>query len=198
MPRRSRRLITRREEADLVPHAGVADLRHAQARLDPLGKDERPVEPAGRLHHQADHLARGELEQPPVDQPAVHQRVEVGVVGRVVDVPVDVVVRPARGDGQEMRVARAGLAHHDAPRSSIDRATALSTGGEKKNPCAAPQPTSRKKPSCSAVSTPSAMTGFPRSRASDTIVRTNSGAEPLGDPPLNSDRSIFKESNWYL
>ena len=45
---------------------------------------------------------------PSLDQPAVDHRVEEGVVLDVVDVPVDVVVRPARRDRIEVREVRAG------------------------------------------------------------------------------------------
>src|SRR5207248_7131637 len=76
------------------------------------------------------------------------------------------------------------------------RSPTRSTGGEKKYPCAEPQPISLTKRSCSAVSTPSATTCFPRSLAKATMVFTNSGACLLGEPPRKSDRSIFSESSW--
>ena len=51
---------------------------------------------------------RADVEAPVLDEVAVDDGVEVRVVDDVVDVPVDVVVHPARRDGQEVRiVARA-------------------------------------------------------------------------------------------
>jgi hypothetical protein len=48
-----------------------------------------------------------EVEHAGADQILIHHRVEVAVIDDVVDVAVDVVVHPACGDRQKMRVGAA-------------------------------------------------------------------------------------------
>ena len=95
------------EDRDLVPDAAVAELADPQAGLDDLGKGQRADEPTHARRDHADHLAGGEIEPARADQILVHHRIEVGIVGRVVDVAIDVVIHPARLNGQEMAVTRA-------------------------------------------------------------------------------------------
>ena len=60
-----------------------------------------------RLDDEADRLALLEVEHARAHQILVHDRVEVAVVDDVVHVTVDVVIRPARGDREEVRIVRA-------------------------------------------------------------------------------------------
>src|SRR5260370_21923835 len=92
------------EEGQLVAHAGIAQLRHAHARIDRVGEGERAGEAAARLHHHSEDRAQRQVENAAVEEEAVHCRVEERVVHGVVDVAVDVVVGPARLDAEEMRV----------------------------------------------------------------------------------------------
>src|SRR5690606_26316079 len=59
---------------------------------------------ACRTDHEADHLTAVNVQTALLDQVDVHRAVEKAVVGDVVDVAVDVVVVPARGDRLEMSV----------------------------------------------------------------------------------------------
>src|SRR3546814_10118280 len=75
----------------------------AQAGLDLLGKGEGRLVATGALGADADDLAVVDVEPAFVNQVGVDHRVEVGVVDDVVHVAVDVVVHPARRDGEEVR-----------------------------------------------------------------------------------------------
>src|SRR5579883_2701651 len=52
--RRSRLLVPRAEQADLVAHARIAELANAQARLDHFRIGELALEPAHRLDRESD------------------------------------------------------------------------------------------------------------------------------------------------
>src|SRR3546814_5980833 len=97
------------EQADLVAHRAVAQMAGAQAGLDLLGKGEGRLVATGALGADADDLAVVDVEPAFVNQVGVDHRVEVGVVDDVVHVAVDVVVHPARRDGEEVREAVASL-----------------------------------------------------------------------------------------
>src|SRR5690606_30196617 len=62
---------------------------------------------SARLGHQADDLAVVDVEQAVDHQQPVHRRVEPRIIDHIVDVAVDVVVHPARGDGLEAAVVAA-------------------------------------------------------------------------------------------
>src|SRR3546814_1239319 len=81
----------------------VAD---AQPRLDRFRKGEGRFELAGALGADADDLAVVDVEATLADEVVVDHRVEVRVVHDVVHMAVDVVVHPARRDGEEVRKAR--------------------------------------------------------------------------------------------
>lgn len=61
-----------------------------------------------RLYDQAYRLARMNVQRALLDQMGIHRRIEPAVIDDVVDVPVDVVVRPARADASECRIGRTG------------------------------------------------------------------------------------------
>src|SRR3970040_2442833 len=72
-------------------------------------------------HHQADHRALLDVEHATLDQILVHDCVEPGVIDDVVDVTIDVVIDPARSDGEEMPVVGTAVrrsAGHAAARTS--------------------------------------------------------------------------------
>ncbi len=97
----------RAEDRHFVAHARGAELRHAQARLDALRKHDRREVVALRLDDEADRRAPFEVEHARAQQILVHDRIEVAVVHDVVHVAVDVVIRPARRDREEVRIVRA-------------------------------------------------------------------------------------------
>ena len=78
------------------------------------------MEAALRLDDEPDRGPVADVEAAGADEVLVHRRVEVRVVGDVVDVAVAVVVHPPRRDGEEMpvRVARAAAHRLRPPRSS--------------------------------------------------------------------------------
>ncbi len=83
-------------------------MRDPDARLDGLRKGEGRCVAAAAFDDEPDDWPGSEIEQPRLHQLRVHGRVEPGVVDDVVDVPIDVVVVPARADGPEpgIRLAR--------------------------------------------------------------------------------------------
>jgi hypothetical protein len=102
-------LLALLEDGDPVGDGPVPELVHAQPRHDAVRVRERRAVVALRLHHQADDGAGLDVQAALVDEVVVRDGVEVAVVRDVVDVAVDVVVHPARGDGQEVAVAVWGL-----------------------------------------------------------------------------------------
>src|SRR5205823_14363855 len=82
---------------------GVAGAHDTQAGVDHVGERQRGEEVAPGRDHDADGAALRRVEQVALDEHPVHERVEVRVVGGVVDVTVDVVVRPAGDDLEEVR-----------------------------------------------------------------------------------------------
>lgn len=69
-----------------------------EAQFDGLGVGEGMAVAAAGLDDEANRVARQDVEQAGLDQPGVHRRVEPGIIDHIVDVPVGVVVRPARGN----------------------------------------------------------------------------------------------------
>src|SRR3546814_185813 len=74
-------------------------------RSDRFRKGEGRFELAGALGADADDLAVVDVEATLADEVVVDHRVEVRVVHDVVHMAVDVVVHPARRDGEEVRKA---------------------------------------------------------------------------------------------
>src|SRR3546814_8595751 len=91
----------------MFPTRRAADLMGgAQAGVDSVGKGEGVNKLAMRFRAQSDQRASVNVESAVPDQIFIDHRVEVAVVLDVIDVPVDVVVLPARTDAREMRVLR--------------------------------------------------------------------------------------------
>src|SRR5690554_6184175 len=88
-------------------HRAVAQLRYPHPHFNGIGEgDGREVVAAGADHER--HLPTlMDIQTALGNQIAVHRTVEVGVVGDVVDMPVDVVVMPAGGDGVQVGVVGA-------------------------------------------------------------------------------------------
>src|SRR5688572_7890013 len=97
MALRSGSLRALREEADLVAHAGAAQVRDAECGHHRLRVLERREVVAARLDNEADHVALLDVERALLDQPRVHDGVEERVIDDVVEVAVGVVVHPPRG-----------------------------------------------------------------------------------------------------
>src|SRR5688500_15327315 len=86
------------EEPDLVADARPPQVPDAQAGLDLLRELDGGLERAVRLGAEPDHLPAMDVETALADEPRVDDGVEERVVLDVVDMPVDVVVLPARPD----------------------------------------------------------------------------------------------------
>ena len=63
------------------------------------GEGGRRVIAAAGFHHEANGISARNVEQARLYQPAVHRRVEIGVIGDIVDMAVNVVIGPARLNG---------------------------------------------------------------------------------------------------
>ncbi len=125
------------EDADLVGHRRRSEPHDAQAGVDRLGKRQRLPVAARVLHDVADDRVVDDVEAADADQVLVHHRVEIRVVGDVVDVAVAVVVHPARGNREEMAVVRAPRWH---AASMSDRAWASGGSGQVATTARARQP----------------------------------------------------------
>ena len=79
----------------------------AETGLDRLRKRKGTTEAAMAFRRDADDRCVLDVESTRIDEIAVDHGVEVRIVGHVVDVPVDIIVHPARRDGQEVPVAGA-------------------------------------------------------------------------------------------
>src|SRR5215213_9511862 len=94
------------EQPDAVDDARRAELRDREPGLHVAGESELPQELALRLGDQANRVELADVNAGRVDQEAVDRGVEERVVDDVVDVPVDVLVRPPRRDGPQHRENR--------------------------------------------------------------------------------------------
>jgi hypothetical protein len=73
--------------------------------VDGVGEGQGLKEQALRLDDEPDNRTPLDVQYARADQILVHDRIEVRVIDNVVDVPVDVVVHPARRYTQEVGVA---------------------------------------------------------------------------------------------
>lgn len=89
-------LIVLFEDADLIAHAGITQLPHAQASINDIGKLNRLEKLAMRLDSEADLVAAAEVQPAGFHQIAVDDGIEEFVVDDIVDVVVDIIVAPAR------------------------------------------------------------------------------------------------------
>src|SRR5690606_15616755 len=112
-PRRTGFGRPRLEYRQLVMHRAVAQLRYPHPHFNGIGAgDGREVVAAG-ADHEGYLITLMGIQTALGNQIAVHRTVEVGVVGDVVDMPVDVVVMPAGGDGVQVGVVGAlGVGGH--------------------------------------------------------------------------------------
>ena len=101
-----RLILTLPEYGQSVLHRTGAEPVYPQARLDRLRVGERRVVFTTGIDHIADHAAVADIQAALLYEVAVGGGVEVGVVGHVVHMTVDVVIRPAGGDRVENPVIR--------------------------------------------------------------------------------------------
>jgi hypothetical protein len=96
------------EDRQLVTHARVSELADTQTDVDRSRESEWPQILTLRLDGEGDDSAGVDVESARGDQILVDGRVEEGVLERVVDVTVDVVVHPTRRQRTEVRILGAG------------------------------------------------------------------------------------------
>ena len=87
----------------------MAEFADAKAGIDGLRIGDGLGEFAHGLDGDADDLAPMDVETAFVDEEAVHHGIEIGIVGDVIDVTIDVIVRPAGLEIQEMRITVTGF-----------------------------------------------------------------------------------------
>jgi hypothetical protein len=95
---RSGFLGTYSEHADAISNAAAADAINGQANLDSFRIGKGAGVSAARLDNDKDQVSRRDIKQATLDQPGVHRGVEPLIINRVVDVPVGIIVSPARAD----------------------------------------------------------------------------------------------------
>src|SRR5690606_6255895 len=64
------------EQADLMAHRGIAQLRHPQAGINGFGKIDGLMKAAGGLDYETNHLVIDHIQPAESDHVIVHQRVE--------------------------------------------------------------------------------------------------------------------------
>ena len=97
------------ENSDFVANARIAQFPYSQARFEDLGIGQGFVEFTHRFDSHADDAVGLDIEAALVNQKTVHHGVEIGIVGHVVDVAIDVIVRPSGLNAQKMGVAVPGF-----------------------------------------------------------------------------------------
>src|SRR5689334_11468376 len=95
------------EKRHAVAHRARAEPVDPHAHLERLGVGDRREVLARARDDVPDDRAAVDVEPTLLDEVAVHDRVEVRVIVRVVHVPVEIVVHPARGHGLHVAVLRA-------------------------------------------------------------------------------------------
>jgi hypothetical protein len=72
---------------DLVAHAGIAQLGHANAGVDGVREADRAEVSAARIDDEADDVALVDVEHATFDQELVHRRINIRVVHDIGDMP---------------------------------------------------------------------------------------------------------------
>ena len=83
------------EDADAVSRRAVAQMLDHQPGLEFFRKGDRGVVLAARFDHEPDHRRVVNIQTAHLDQIAVGDGVEIGVIGHVVHVAIDIVIHPA-------------------------------------------------------------------------------------------------------
>src|SRR5437016_13362184 len=121
------------EDPDRIPDAAVPELLHPQPGVEHVRECDRVLVGALRIDADTDHRASLDVEPALLDEEAVDDGVEVRVVDDVVDVPVDVVVVPARLDleqvGENFRRQLSAAVHFSPPPQSNAFAATVMTSG---------------------------------------------------------------------
>ena len=86
-------------------------MRDPEARTDMVGKGNLVEVIAVSFDHQSNEVAGKRIEHAFFHQILIHDRVELAVIHRVIDVTVDIVIGPAGRNRQEMRVSLAGFGY---------------------------------------------------------------------------------------
>src|SRR5690606_14402706 len=103
---------------DPVLNRAVAEAVYPQGGLNPVGIGNGPAIAASGLYHKPDDRCLVDVQAAFLDHVQVDRGVEVGEVGDGIDVPVDVVVDPAGGNGLEDEVviqSGVGAFSHGSP-----------------------------------------------------------------------------------
>ena len=93
-----------RKGTDFITHRGISDFGDTQANVDNLRESQRGKIPAPGFHDQANLVSVLNVQHACLDQIAVHSRVQQFVIDDIVQMPVGIVIVPARGDLEEHRV----------------------------------------------------------------------------------------------
>lgn len=84
------------EKANVILHAGSPDLGNAHTCMDDIRKRDRRMISTACLDHQTNNGTGINIQNAALDQKLIHRRVEKGIINRIIDMAIGVVVPPAR------------------------------------------------------------------------------------------------------
>lgn len=89
------------EDAQVIGHAALTQALDGETRFELIGKRYRSAIATRGLDDHADRGQAADIDTGLLEQKTVHGGIEVGVIDNIVDMPVGIVVTPARLHGAE-------------------------------------------------------------------------------------------------
>lgn len=84
------------EKANVILHAGSADLGNAYACMDDIRKRDRRIISAASFNYKANNGAGLYIQHSALDQKLINRRIEKGIINGIIDMAIGVIVPPAR------------------------------------------------------------------------------------------------------
>lgn len=97
------------EQADLIADAGITQISYSQASFNFFWEQQRAIIFALTLYGDSYYCIVLDVQSACTNKVFIGHSVDVRIVNHVVNVPVDVIIHPAGGDGQEMIVVGSGF-----------------------------------------------------------------------------------------
>lgn len=84
------------KKANVILHTGSADLRNAYACMDDIRKRDRRMISAASFNYKANNGTVFYIQNPALDQKLIDRRIKKGIINRIIDMAIGVIVPPAR------------------------------------------------------------------------------------------------------
>jgi hypothetical protein len=108
-----RRRLSPCKNAQFPSDAGRSEPRDTQPSFHRFREGNGTMVSAASFNNKTDGCSIGDIEQALFDQPGIHRRIEPTIINDVVDVPIGIIVHPARRNRADRTVRRP--AHTERP-----------------------------------------------------------------------------------